>query len=87
MRKSDLKRRIYELDFAIHELVLYLDSHPTSRRATELLEEYRKKRGELIKLYEENFGPYICTTDDVTSKGCWEWLKGPWPWENDFMEA
>ncbi len=87
MRKADLKRRIYELDFAIHELVLFLDSHATSRRAMELLEEYRRKRMELIKVYEENFGAYINTVDNVTSKECWEWLKGPWPWENDFMEG
>jgi len=27
------------------------------------------------------------TADDVKPEGCWEWLKGPWPWENGFMEG
>lgn len=87
MNKCDLKRRIYETDFAIHELSLYLDTHPTCKRAAELLDEYRKKRKELIKLYERNFGSFIVTSKDVETSGCWKWLEGPWPWENNFMEG
>ena len=87
MRKKELKRKIHELDFAIHELVLFLDSHPTSKKAQNLLKEFREKRKETVKLYEENFGPYIATSDDVPiTDGCWKWLDGPWPWENNFME-
>lgn len=87
MNKQALKRKIYELDFAIHELVLFLDSHPTSKRALELLKDYRRKRMEAIEAYEARFGKYIVTAEDVPANGCWEWLKGPWPWENNFMEA
>lgn len=87
MRKSELKKKIYELDFAIHELSLYLDTHPTCEKAMGLLCEYRKIRKELIAEYEANFGDYIVTTDDVPAKGCWKWLSSPWPWDNDFMEG
>lgn len=86
MNKAELKCRIYELDFAIHELVLFLDSHPTNKKALELLRKYRERRKELIAVYEEKFGPYIVTSKDVPATGCWKWLQGPWPWENDFME-
>lgn len=87
MNKKELKRRIFELDFAIHELVLFLDSHPTNHKAMELLCEYRKKRSECVEMYEEHFGDFIVHVDDVPASGCWQWLKGPWPWENGFMEA
>ena len=87
MSKRELKRRIYELDFAIHELVLFLDTHPTNKKAMELLCEYRKIREELVKVYENRFGPYVVISDDVKPDGCWEWLKGPWPLENGFMEG
>lgn len=87
MNKNELKRRIFELDFAIHELVLFLDSHPTSRRAMELLSEYRSRRAELVRAYEDRFGAFIMQNDDVPANGCWQWLEGPWPWENDFMGA
>jgi len=52
-----------------------------------LLSEYRKKRKELITAYEERFGDYIVTTDDVPANGCWSWLSSNWPWDNDFMEG
>lgn len=80
--KHELKKKIYSLDFAIHELVLFLDTHPTNRKALELLNEYRIKRKECIELYEQKYGPYIATSCDVAANGCWQWLEGPWPWEN-----
>ena len=44
MSKSELKRKIYEYDFAIHELVLYLDSHPVCEKGMKLLTEFKKMR-------------------------------------------
>ena len=43
-RKASLRRTIYEIDFALHELNLFLDTHPTNMRARALLKEYRMKR-------------------------------------------
>ncbi|MBR4116880.1 MAG: spore coat protein CotJB [Clostridia bacterium] len=82
--REALKKKIHALDFAIHELVLFLDTHPTSKKALELLREYRQKRKDCIALYEEKYGPYIVTPADVSTKnGCWQWLESPWPWENE----
>ncbi len=81
--KENLKKKIHALDFAIHELVLYLDTHPTSKKAMELLKEYRNKRKECIALFEEKYGPYIVTPADVPISACWQWLESPWPWENE----
>ena len=86
MNRETLKRRIYETDFAIHEISLYLDTHPTCKKSMALLSEYRKKRKELIAIYEDRFGAYIATSDEVAANGCWGWLNNPWPWENNFME-
>lgn len=87
MTKSALRRKIYEYDFAIHELVLYLDSHPTCPKGTALLKEYRAMRKQLVEEFEKMFGKYILTANDAPlDTGCFEWLNGPWPWENGFME-
>lgn len=87
MTKQELKRKIHEYDFAIHELVLYLDSHPTSKKGISLLREYRAMRQKLVEEFENKFGKYVVTVNDVPlDSGCFEWLKGPWPWENGFME-
>ena len=85
--KAKLQKKIHELDFALHELVLFLDSHPTNRRAMELMCEYREKRSKLISDYEQRFGKYIVTVSDVPKTGRWEWLVSPWPWDADFMEG
>ena len=85
-QKESLRKIIYELDFALHELNLFLDTHPTNMKAMELLKEYRKKRMSAIAIYEERYGKYICSVEDAPAGGCWKWLKGPWPWENNFME-
>lgn len=87
MNKAELKKKIFEIDFAIYELALYLDTHPTCKRAMELLEEYRKKRKDIITVYENNFGKFITNIQDAPASGCWQWLNSPWPWENDFLEG
>lgn len=81
--KENLIKKIHALDFAIHELVLYLDTHPISEKAMKLLKEYREKRKECITIYEEKYGPYIVTPADVPISSCWQWLESPWPWENE----
>ena len=67
------------LDFAAHDLSLYLDTHPDD---TEAFETYR----DLLALAEEGkarytklYGP-ICKTD-LSKAGSYTWLGGPWPWE------
>lgn len=87
--RARLKRSIYEMDFVLYELVLFLDSHPTNRKALELMREYRIRRNELVAEYERRFGKYIVTTGDVPVEQIesWQWLQGPWPWETDFMEG
>lgn len=85
--KAMLKKKIHEYDFALHELNLFLDSHPTNEKAFGLLREYRKMREALVNQYVEKFGNYVNTVDDAKAEGCFQWLKGPWPWENGFMEG
>mgnify|MGYP003474096866 CR=1 FL=1 len=80
--KKRLLRKIHSLDFAIHEMVLFLDTHPVSKKAMELLKVYKQRRKECIAQYEEKYGPYIETAKDVPVSGCWQWLDSPWPWEN-----
>ena len=84
--REKLKRQIYALDFALYELALFLDSHPTNRRAMELLSEYRQKREETVAEYESKFGKYILTHKDVPMSDSWQWIDSPWPWDTDFME-
>lgn len=79
MSRNELMRQIMRYDFAVNELVLFLDTHPTDMKALKKYEEVVCKAKKLKELYNETFGPI--TTDDVKSTESWTWLKGPWPWE------
>lgn len=85
--KAMLRRRIFETDFVLYELALFLDTHPESKKAMELMSEYRKMRSDLVGEYESRFGSYIETLSDVPEADRWKWIDGPWPWDNNFMEV
>ena len=81
---SDRQRliiKIHQYDFSIHEMELYLDTHPHCRRGLSLLDELRKQRRKCIEEYESRYGAYIVTTNDVPLNNGWRWIDSPWPWE------
>lgn len=81
MEKSKMLNMINALDFALLEMTLFLDTHPTDQKAFKLREEYMKKRDDMIMEYEKVYGPYIVTTRNVHPKNYWQWISSPWPWE------
>ena len=72
-----LMKKIMEYKFAIIELGLYLDTHPTDNRALCLHRDYARKYKELTDKYQKVYGPL--TIDYPCNK--WRWLEMPWPWE------
>ncbi len=81
-KKEQLKKQIDALDFAIYEMVLFLDTHPNDRSAMAAFQEYKQRRKNAIKEYEAAFGPYIKRIDNVPPGNRWSWINSPWPWEN-----
>lgn len=80
--RHDLFEQIKELDFAIVEMTLYLDTHPCDREALELFGVYRAKRNMLVESYERQFGKWAITADTTPADtGRWAWVDDPWPWE------
>lgn len=75
--KKDLLNKIQSLYFAITELSLYLNTHPTDEKALCLHQEYANELNDLKEKYTMAFGPLsiYCPCDK------WKWLNNPWPWE------
>ncbi len=80
--RSDCEREqilmeIKELNFAVIELGLYLDTHPEDQRALCLHRKHVKELKDLKDKYQKVYGPlsiyYPCNK--------WRWLEEPWPWE------
>lgn len=76
-KREEMMSKIRELDFAIVELGLYLDTHPDDQKALCLHREYSKQIKDLKDKYQKVYGPltilYPCNK--------WRWLEEPWPWE------
>lgn len=76
----ELDKHITAYRFALYDLGLYLDSHPCDKQAMQLRGIYRSKLAKLINEYEQHYGPYILTRQDVGDD--WkEWVSDPWPWD------
>ena len=75
--RHTLLHEIMSLNFAINDLVLYLDTHPNDERALCLHNNYSKTLKELKDKYQKVYGPlsiyFPCNK--------WRWLEEPWPWE------
>ena len=76
-------RRLQSVDFALQELVLYLDVYPNCRRALEHYHKLRAEREQLVKTLQANGMPICAIRND--SHDSWDWINSPWPWEYDFI--
>jgi len=75
-------------DFAVYEVRLFLDTHPTDPCACKAAAEYEQRAALLRERYEQQYGPLtiasaamMCKADDdcgCTGDG---WLNDPWPWD------
>lgn len=72
---------LMELDFALVETNLYLDTHPTDENALKLHNTLVEKYRRLECIYESKFGPLKART---MSKYPWQYVDEPWPWEIEF---
>lgn len=75
--REEMMMKIRELNFAIIELGLYLDTQPEDQRALCLHREYTKELRDLKDKYQRMYGPL--TIYFPCNK--WRWLEEPWPWE------
>lgn len=78
--RARMLREIKEIDFVLKELNLFLDTHPYHNQALEMFQRFEAKAKQLKAEYEKIFGPLTPSTNG--NMQTWEWIKGPWPWEN-----
>lgn len=81
INRRKLMRELSAYDFVLDELTLYLDSHPNDKNALKMFSQASQKAKELRMRYVQTYGPL--TPSENRSDDTWEWIKGPWPWEND----
>ena len=67
------------IQFAAHDLSLYLDTHKSDRDAFEVYKDLLKLYAEGVKRYTAQYGPVM--KSDLLNAESYTWPEGPWPWE------
>ncbi|MCH5210831.1 MAG: spore coat protein CotJB [Oscillospiraceae bacterium] len=79
--KSDLLKKIQCNNFAAYDMLLYLDTHKDDKKAFKMFQDLVKKKNELTKEYEQEFGPLSAFA--TANQSSFNWLDNPWPWEKE----
>ena len=80
-KKDELLYKIQMYTFALKDLNLYLDTHPTDQS---ILNEFQKNKTilkDLITKYEKEYNSLTSFNVNATDK--WAWINNPWPWDKE----
>ena len=83
MDRDKMLHEIMALDFALVDLNLYLDTHPTCTETIELFNNVAKKRKVMVESFEAMYGP-LTAFNYTNSEDMWDWVEEPWPWERKY---
>lgn len=76
-----LMRELQAVEFALDEVVLYLDAYPCDQAALDFYHHLLERRAPLLEQYQAEIGPL--TPVGNTSRTSWDWIGKPFPWELD----
>ena len=76
---GSLQDQIRALCFVKTELELYLDTHPKCRTALDYYYLTVEELKRLTEQYENTTGPLTAMGNVSTTE--WNWVDGPWPWQ------
>ena len=79
--KKELLDYINVVSFAVDDVKLYLDTHPTDEAAIEYFNNYQKARNQALEEYAAAFGPLTIDTAVIRSEFTWATQHWPWEWE------
>ncbi len=91
--RAALLKEINEASFAVTDLTLYLDTHPTDKDALGFFTTCMDKRKKAMQEYEAKFEPLMVdcvnpagnnSTNSMTNypeEDHWTWSDGPLPWD------
>lgn len=79
--RRSLLKELSAKQFALVEMVLYLDTHPNDKTAIAKVAELKLEIKKLTKVFEEKFGPLTFGIDSGENE--FEWINDPWPWEKE----
>ena len=77
--REQMMRKIQQLDFAMVDSAMYLDSHTKDQAALNYFKQQQKEYQQAVQEYTTKYGPLSFKTGVYNDR--WTWMDGPWPWE------
>ncbi len=69
-----------QVQFAMHDIHLYLDNYPNNGSMIQEFNRNREMYNQILADYEKRYGPIVIYSDSL-NKTPWQWDNRPWPWE------
>ena len=73
-------KRLMAVDFALYETILFLDTHPTNRKAKAYYDKLKTQRQALADQLKKE-GKTLTAMD--VDGDTWSWINTPWPWQTN----
>lgn len=80
--RQRLLLEVQKYGFAMWDLNLYLNTHPTDRNVMMLFDQYRNAYKKAASDYQSKYEPLSVKDADANSN-YWTWNRCPWPWEGE----
>ena len=77
--RNQLLYHISVLDFTMIDLGLFLDTHPSDRRALDYYNHYAQMKRQLCREFSKKY--YPLTMAEADGVKAWDWGDAPLPWE------
>lgn len=82
MERADLLRQVQMHQFSMHDLALYLDTHPTDADALARYLSHKEQLEQASAVFVRRFG--ALKVDQVNAEDGWTaWSNTPWPWTKE----
>ncbi len=81
--KNEKEQYLLDLDqvqFAMHDIHLYLDNYPNNNSMIAEFNRNREIYNQLLDEYQAKYGPVVIYSDSLNTTP-WQWDNQPWPWE------
>lgn len=75
----DMLAEIRELQFAVLETVLFLNTHPEDMAVLNLRNSFARDLCDLMQEYQNKYG--LLRASFPGADYPWQWIDEPWPWQ------
>ena len=78
--RAKMLQELQSYKLAAFDLGLFLDTHPTDKRALMMHKDLIGKAKELEQAFEKKYGPLSMGGNQ--NEESWDWVCDPWPWQH-----